>query len=242
MATHTSHTRAEHRRPPRGWDTEPVVSGRRHRPLVVALLAGAALVVVAGLVVLLTPDIPGTRGPRAPAPAPVVAPPRPFTVDLVVTDVATMDNDRLFGGTPAGTGPGVVRAAARSVERVIARYLTAAFVTPASRFSARPVRALVSDVGAVPRRELRGLGVLEVTDQRVDAGPVDATARVVTRDGAVAMVAVRYDARARLADRTDAEVRQRASLVFTPQRGGWRATAVDATLTVPDALVPEDRR
>jgi hypothetical protein len=86
--------------------------------------------------------------------------------------------------------------------------------------------------------DLAGLGVLGISVQRVEAEPVTARARVLTSGSEVALVVVRYDAHAQVVtgDGDSARLHQRATMVFVPEDGAWRAEAVSAELDLP---VPE---
>jgi hypothetical protein len=224
------------------WANVPVAVGHhRRRPgwgfVALTLMAAAAIVAV------FTSPAPITARPLRPAAAatsPTAPPSVPFDVAVEVTDVIPMDNDRLFGrDRDVAAADGAVDTATRAIEAVLQTYLDAEFVTPESRFSDQPLAGLLSQpaLEALPTNELAGLGVLGLSVRQVEGEPVLATARVLTSDSDPAIVEVRYDAHARVVLHNGAPVplRQRATMVFVPDDGGWRAEAVDVELDIPPA-------
>ncbi|HSK98134.1 MAG TPA: hypothetical protein VK891_16025 [Euzebyales bacterium] len=222
------------------WADAPVAVGHHRRRLGWGLVA-LILVVAVGLGALLTRSGPITAPPLPPAPAPTApAAPRsvPFDVTVEITDVVTMDNDRLFG-RDAEAADEAAETAVRAVEAVLQTYLDAEFVTPGSRFSDRPLRDLLSRraLTALQTEDLTGLGVLGLSVRQVVGEPVLATARVLTRGSDAAIVQIRYDAHARIMLHTGAPrpMRQNATMVFVPEDDQWRAQSVDVTLDIPPA-------
>jgi hypothetical protein len=177
----------------------------------------------------------GEPPPPAPAtpPLPVSA---PFDVVLDVVHVGSMDNDELFGRQIAIPDDAVAAATAQ-IGRALGRYLDAAFIAPQTRFSERPLAALLNRraLTALSDDDLAGLGALGIAVERVEPQPVTAKARVLTSGSDVAVVTVRYDARAQVVTHDGASVplRQRATMVFVPDRDGWLVAAVDANLDLP---------
>ena len=204
---------------------------------------GALLV----LVVVVAAALAFLVGRQAPAISPVApaepepAPPQtaasvPFDVAVEVRGVATMDNDGLFGRDTA-IPEGAADAAAQRVGATVQRYLDAEFVTPGTRFSDRPLSDLLSQraLAALSADALGGLGALDVSVRQVVAAPVTVTARVLTSGPDAVVVVVRYDAHAQVVteDGDTVPLRQRATMVFVPEDGQWRAEAVDAALDLP---------
>jgi hypothetical protein len=220
------------RTPTASWDATPVATDRHRRPWLWVMVPALLVVLALAAAVLLLSD--GAPRPLLPAP-----PVRVTTFDLTVrvTDVAEMDDDRVFARQPPVADDAVVDVAAREIAAVVTRYLDAAFVTPETRFSDQPLPALLSDDALAVSRgaDRAGLGVVDQAVRDVEPQPVQVTARMVTDDGEVALVAVRYDARARLvtADGVSGQLHQRARMVFVPRDEGWRADVVDVDLTVP---------
>jgi hypothetical protein len=215
--------------PPDTWADAPIAVGRHRRRLGFALI----MVVIAGIAAFVLFNSRGmsplSRAPGRPETAPSV----PFDVEVDVADVASMDNDVLFGRETAVPRDAVDRAT-RQVGEVVRRYLDAEFVTAETRFSDRPLAGLLSRraLHALTDDALAGLGVLEVAMEQVEAEPVTARARVLTSGSDVVTMTVRYEARATVTstDGDTAPLRQRATMVFAHEDDGWRAVAVDAVL------------
>jgi hypothetical protein len=216
--------------------TAPVAVGHpRRRPgwgLVVLVL-----LLVLTVVALLPRSAPTPDTTPAPVtPAPPASPSVPFAVAVDVREVTPLDNDGLFGRevTPPDDA---VDTAALQVEDVLQTYLNAAFVTSGTRFTGQPLADLLSPTALdeATDQDLAGLGALDLTVQRVKAEPVIASTRVLTRGDDVAMVEVRYEARAQVTagGGEPLVMHQRASMVFVPEDGTWRAEAVDAELGFP---------
>jgi hypothetical protein len=223
--------------PPDVSATAQVAVGRQHRRpgwgLVVLVLI--AVVVIA---VLLPTAGPSPETSSAPPPtAPDVPPPAPFMVTVDVTTVSPLDNDGLFGRDVTAPPDRAVHTAALEVEDAVQTYLNAAFVDADTRFTARPLAGLLAAPALEETHDvdLAGLGAVGIAVERVEAEPVSATARVLTNGGDVAMVQVRYDARAQIVgdDGRSGPLRQRATMLFVPEAGRWRAEAVDAELELP---------
>jgi hypothetical protein len=225
--------------PPDPWATAPVAVGHgRHRmwwvvvPAVVLIAAGALALIVGRQAPATSPSTPA--GPElVPQQAAASV---PFAVSMEVTEVASMDNDGLFGhGTVIPED--AVDTAVREVEQVLRTYLDAQFVTAETRFSDHPMADLLSRhaLAAVPTDDLDGLGVLGVPVRHVRAEPVAVTARVLTSRSDAAVVVVRYEARAEVTTEHGgtAPLQQRATMVFVPESGRWRARAVTAALDLP---------
>jgi hypothetical protein len=215
--------------PPDTWADAPIAVGRHRRRLGFALI----MVVIAGIAAFVLFNSRG-MSPLSPAPGrPETAPSVPFDVEVDVADVASMDNDVLFGRETAVPRDAVDRAT-RQVGEVVRRYLDAEFVTAETRFSDRPLAGLLSRraLHALTDDALAGLGVLEVAMEQVEAEPVTARARVLTSGSDVVTMTVRYAARATVTstDGDTAPLRQRATMVFAHEDDGWRAVAVDAVL------------
>jgi hypothetical protein len=215
--------------PPDTWADAPIAVGRHRRRLGFALI----MVVIAGIAAFVLFNSRG-MSPLSPAPGrPETAPSVPFDVEVDVADVASMDNDVLFGRETAVPRDAVDRAT-RQVGEVVRRYLDAEFVTAETRFSDRPLAGLLSRraLHALTDDALAGLGVLEVAMEQVEAEPVTARARVLTSGSDVVTMTVRYEARATVTstDGDTAPLRQRATMVFAHEDDGWRAVAVDAVL------------
>lgn len=225
-------TRERTERTRTAWDAAPVATGS-HGPrwpwilapalLLVLVLAAAALLLSNGEVRRLVPAS--------------LTPATTFDVTVRVAHVVEMDNDRVFGQRPTVADDAVVDAAARDIAAVVTRYLDAAFTAPATRFTDQPLPALLSHRALAGSRDAdrAGLGVLDVAVREVEPQPVRLTTHMVTSDGAVVLVAVRYDAHARLvtADGASGDLHQRARMVFVPQGSSWRADVVEADLTLP---------
>lgn len=217
--------------PPDPWVDAPIAVGRHRRRVGFALIA----LTIAGIVAFILFDSRG-MSPLSPGPGrPQTAPSVPFDVVVDVADVASMDNDVLFGRETASPPRDAVDRATRQVGEVVRRYLDAEFVTAETRFSDRPLAGLVSRraLDALTDDDvLAGLGVLEVAAEQVEAEPVTARARVLTSGSDVVVMTVRYEARATvmLTDGDTAPLHQRATMVFASEDGGWRAEAVDAVL------------
>jgi hypothetical protein len=222
--------------PPDPWSTNPIAAGRHRR-----LMWGAVvLVAVAAVVFMLTRTAPSTT-PTAPSnpeppPAEQIPPSIPFDVAIEVTDAASMDNDGLFG-EKAAVPNGAVDDAASQIGGVLDRYLDAQFITTETRFSDRPLSELLNEraLDALSDDDLAGLGVLGIAVQQVEAEPVTVTARALTSGSDVAVMVVRYDARAQVTteDGESAQLHQQATMVFVPEDGEWRAEAIDAELDLP---------
>lgn len=215
--------------PPDPWADAPIAVGRHRRRLGFALI----VLTIAGIAAFVLFDSRG-MSPLSPAPGrPQTAPSVPFDVLVDVADVASMDNDVLFGRETAVPRDAVDRAT-RQVGEVVQRYLDAEFVTAQTRFSDRPLAGLLSRraVDALTDDSLAGLGALGISVQQVEAEPVTASAQVLTSGSDVVIVTVRYEARAMVvsADGDNAPMVQRATMAFVPEDGGWRAEAVDAVL------------
>jgi len=220
------------------WATAPVAVGRhRHRAWWGVLLV---LLVVAGALAFLVGRRAPATSPTAPA-GPEPVPPRavisvPFDVTVEISDVASMDNDGLFGQDMV-IPEGAAAAASQQVEQTLQAYLDAEFVSPETRFSQQPLADLLSRraLAALPANDTAGLGALEVSVRQVRAEPVGVTARVLTSGSDAAVVVVRYDARAQVVtdDGDTVPLRQRATMVFVPEGGQWRAEAVNAVLDLP---------
>jgi hypothetical protein len=224
--------------PPDSWVTAPVTVGRHRRwlgwaPFVLVVVAVGALALLLGRQAPTT-SLPAQPQPEPPEPHTTVS--VPFDVAVEVADVATMDNDELFGKDTA-IPDRAVHIATREVDEVLTRYLDAEFVTAQTRFSDGPLADLLSERAsdALSEDDRAGLGALELSAQEVQAEPVAATARVLTSGSDVVVVAVRYDARALVVtDNGDTvTLRQRATMVFVPEDGGWRAEAINAVLDLP---------
>ena len=223
---------------PDPWAAAPVAVGRpRHRKqwglLVVLLIVAGAFAFLAGRQAPLTStSTPAGREPPLPRAQGSV----PFAVAVEVTEVTSMDNDRLFGHDTENH-EGAAEAAAQQVGDVLAAYLDAEFVAPGTRFLDLPLDDLLSRraQAALSGDDLAGLGVLGVSAGQVRGEPVAVTAQVLTSGPDAVAVVVRYDARAQLTtDDGDAvPLRQRATMVFVPEDGQWRAEAVDAALDLP---------
>jgi hypothetical protein len=224
--------------PPDSWVTAPVTVGRHRRwlgwaPFVLVVVAVGALALLLGRQAPTT-SLPAQPQPEPPEPHTTVS--VPFDVAVEVADVATMDNDELFGKDTA-IPDRAVHIATREVDEVLTRYLDAEFVTAQTRFSDGPLADLLSQRAsdALSEDDRAGLGALELSAQEVQAEPVAATARVLTSGSDVVIVAVRYDARALVTthDGDRVPLRQRATMVFVPEDGGWRAEAINAVLDLP---------
>lgn len=231
--------------PQDSWASAPVAVGRHRRRLGRAAVLCCVGVVLLGMALVWHGRAVPAAGPHATGPVarpetgPVTRPDMTsgqFDVTVEVTDVVSIDNDGMFGRRPSNPD-GAVEQATRDVAQVLDRYLDAQFVAADSRFSDRPVQVLLGqDLAArLSNADLSGLGVLDVAVAGADAEPVGATARVLTRGSDAVVVAVRYDARARVLTSAGDTVplRQRATIVFTSEHGTWRAAAVDATLDLP---------
>jgi hypothetical protein len=178
----------------------------------------------------------GPTGPGAPDAAGTPAPSQPIRVAIDATEVGSMDNDPLFG-EDAEMPHRAVHAAIRQVEDALETYLNAQFVAPATRFSERPLNGLLSRQAsqALSEDARAGLGALGISVSQVDSEPVAADARVLTRGDDAALVTVRYHLRGqvRTGDTDPVPLHQRATMVFVPQDGQWRADAIDAVLDLP---------
>ena len=210
------------------WAAAPVVSGRRRRPwpwiLVLLVLA------VAGGVMVATQRRPGTDAASAPA-----APTPGFEVTVRVADVASMDDNGIFGRRRVAADGRAVDTAARDIARAITDYLDAVFVTADTRFSDAPVASLLGPRArrAAENADLSGLGVVDADVSDVAPEPVVVTARLVTDEGDVVLAAVRYEASAELVmpDGRPGALDQRARMVLVDD-GGWRADVAEADLDV----------
>jgi hypothetical protein len=216
--------------PPDPWADAPIAVGRHRRRLGIALIA----LTIAGIAAFILFDSRG-MSPLSPGPGrPQTTLSVPFDVVVDVADVASMDNDVLFGRETASPPRDAVDRATRQVGEVVRRYLDAEFVTAETRFSDRPLAGLLSRraLDALTDDALAGLGVLEVAVEQVEAEPVTASARVLTSGSDVAVMTVRYEARATVmsTDGDTAPLHQSATIVFALEDGGWRAEAVDAVL------------
>jgi hypothetical protein len=185
-------------------------------------------VVIAGAWTLFGGPVPRVPGvPPAPR-----APNSTFDVTVRVADVAAMDDDRVFGRTP----PVADRAAVRAM--VVRAYLDGMFVTERTRLTATSLPGLLSPsaLAVIAPEDRAGLGAVGGSLRRIEPEPVTVVARVVTDDGAPALIDARYDARATLetGDGAAGPLQQQARMVFVRTGGRWRADIVDAVLRLPD--------
>lgn len=224
---------------PDPWANAPVAVGHQRRRLGWGLVALTLLGATTLVLLLLDRTAPPTAPSATSSSAPIMPDALesvPFDVTVEIAHGASMDNDGLFEERIAIPG-GAIETAGVAVADVLRGYLNAAFVTPETRFSERPVSGLLSRhaSAALSADDLAGLGALGISVQRVHAEPVTATAHVLTKGSDAVVVAIRYDARAQLLteDGESVPLHQRATMVFVPEDGSWRAEAVEASLDLP---------
>ena len=146
-----------------------------------------------------------------------------------------MDNAMLFGGRPDARRP-VVQRAGRSAVRTLERYLNAAFVAPKSRFTAGPLRPLLTQ-RAFAELTSQSRAALAARGPKFEGGrtgPAVARATVLYSRGDPLAVTLRYKAALRT-DTGDKSRRlvQQGTMVFVKAPNGWRADQVDVELIEP---------
>ena len=213
------------------------------------LVLGAAVAVAAVVLAILALTRDGAPIVAPPTPEPTASPaapvpqPEPFAVRLRAVGVQEMGNGWIYRRRPGNTTRGA-RRHARAAVRELNRFLDAALVDPATRFTDRPVnRLLTRDAeAALNRRGRRALAVGAPPIMGGRSGKARARA-VVLYDGKRAH-AVTLSYRARLnvlvpgADKAQ-PLRQRGVMVFVPTRAGWRADLVDVRTMLPQRVTGE---
>ena len=214
-------------------------------PRVRALLAAAVLLAIAGVVFAVlnltraqAPSVSQSAPPPTATPSPTepaLTQPEPFRVSIRKARGVATDNALLFGRRP-DERPKVAKQAARAAADALQRYLNAAFVSPKTRFTAAPIRTLLTprafdELGATDRRAL-GVGAPAIDGGKT--GKAVARALVMYRHAKPVAVTLRYRAgmRAAFGQRTQPLV-QRGTLVFVRVDKGWRADMAEVRLRLP---------
>ncbi len=205
-----------------------------------ALLALGLLVAVAGAVllarVLVRPGAPVAAPTPTASPTPTGAASQPFKVKLRSVRGEPIDDENLFGRQP-DVRRDVETRAARAATQALARYLNAAFVADNTRFTAAPLRPLLT---AEALRSLRGadrraLGQGGPRSASGDKSRARASAVVVYRGAQAYAVTLRYTAKMRMTSGSRrGPLTQSGVMVFVPGRTGWRADMVDVRLVAPE--------
>ena len=207
-------------------------------PLALVATGAMLVVVVAGGFLLLRPDGGPVAQPSpspSPSPSPTPAPDsEPFEVELTRTRVDTMGNGRIFGRNAGNTQRGTTAAAKEALEE-LATYLDAQFLDSDSRFTAAPMKALLTSRAEqeLGRRDRRALGADSRRDGPTRAGEAVARARVLYDGRTAHAVALTYRAAVTLRSEDsedDTRLVQSGTMVFVPAPGGWRADVVDVRL------------
>jgi hypothetical protein len=216
-------------------------SARRSSLIAVALVAAVATFL--GYLALRggepgTAPAPSPGATVTPSPTPIpLAQPEPFAVKLRGIGVREMDNRWLFRGKMGNTRRGAAKPARRAVAE-LRRYLNGALVTPGTRFTARPMRRLLTKPAEqlLRPRDRRALGV-GVADYAGGRSRVVKARAVVLYDGRKAhAVTVTYRARLDVlleGERRRRPLHQRGVMVFVPTAAGWRADMVEVRLRLP---------
>jgi hypothetical protein len=215
---------------------------------IVVVLAGVVVAVVAltrdEAPVVAPPPVTAQPSP-SPSPSPTAAPrvqPEPFDVTLRAVGVQEMGNGWIYRRRSGNTRKGAAKHARAAVAE-LNRYLDAALVDPATRFTDRPVNRLLTrraqqELNRRGRRAL-GVGAPEILGGRTGR----ATARaIVLYDGKNAhAVTVTYRARMNVSvegARRRQPLEQDGVMMFVPTRAGWRAEMVDVRTRLPQPRPP----
>jgi hypothetical protein len=213
-----------------------------------AVVAAAAVVAIVAVTrdeaPVVAPPPPVTAQP-SPSPSPTPAPrvqPEPFDVTLRGVGVQEMGNGWIYRRRSGNTRKGAAKHARAAVAE-LNRYLDAALVDPATRFTDGPVNRLLTrraqqDLNRRGRRAL-GVGAPEILGGRTGR----ATARaIVLYDGKNAhAVTVTYRARMNVSvegARRRQPLEQDGVMMFVPTRAGWRAEMVDVRTRLPQPGPP----
>ena len=209
------------------------------------LLIGLAVVVAAVGLFFLVRALSGDEEPIAapspsasPSPSPEPAEAKAFTVTLLKARGRALDSTNMYGRTPEPR-PTVVKAAAASAIKVLEAYLDQEFVAPKTRFTAAPLRLLLTGEA---RKQLApadraALGVSKLSKVKmVGGGKGKASVRaMVLHEGDDAhSVTLTYRATIPLIfDVKPQPLVQEGTMVFALTGAGWRADMIDVRLSLP---------
>lgn len=160
----------------------------------------------------------------------------PFEVRIDDIKVSGMDNAEILGRPATPIPDEGAEAAAAGARDALGRFLTAQLVDEATRFSAAPIDALLTDRAraALTEEDRAALGQLDLAVDRTITGPAATTATVLMDGPSPHAATLGYTALATVVaeDGTRAGVRYTGTMTFVPTEDGWRAEAVDVSLEV----------
>lgn len=209
------------------------------------LLIGVAVLLAAVSLFLVSRSPRAAQPAAAPAPAEVtpfaspapekVAQPRPFKVKIVKARGVRTVSSNLYGRR-APAEPKVVKSAAANAGRTLERYLNAEFVNKRSRFTAKPVRKLLTPQAykSLRKSQRAALGVASLKVLGGTNGKARARAIVMHRGGTAYAVTMKYRATIKLIlDTKPRPLVQTGTIVFTRGNRGWRGDMVEINLSRP---------
>lgn len=187
-------------------------------------------------VLLCAAVVPACTGGEPPAAgAQAQADPALFDLRVERIRVTGMDNAEILGVAATPVRDEAASAAVRGARRVLLDFLNAQLLAEATRFSAGPVDALLTDraKAVVTPEDRAGLGQLDLPVERTKRGPASATATVLVHGDAPHAVTLAYTALLTIvASDGESPVKQHGTITFVPTDEGWRAEAVDVSLEV----------
>ncbi|HUH07097.1 MAG TPA: hypothetical protein VML96_04735 [Egibacteraceae bacterium] len=186
-----------------------------------------------------SPGASATATPSpTPTPTPTQPPAEPFELTQEDAFMYSMSNNGVFGAERPEPDVAAAEAAAEDVVSLVRDYLDAVFVSPATRFTAEPLDALMSPtvLAALTDEDREALGALDLQVERTETGEATAKPRVLIDGSTVHSVTITFDA-GLTAVTADGEtpLRQRGTLVFFPSDGGWQVIGLDVVLQTPDS-------
>lgn len=205
------------------------------------LLIGLAVVVTAAGLFFVVRAMSGAQAPlAAPSPSVTASPERvaqakPFTVTVAAARGQSLDSTNMYG-RPQTEKPNVVKSATNQATKVLERYLNRQFVVPKSRFSAKPLVALLSGQArrGLTKADRAALGVARLKPLGGGAGKARVRSLVLHRGNTPHVVTIRYRATIPLIlDEKPQKLVQQGTMVFASTQKGWRADMVDVRLSLP---------
>lgn len=178
--------------------------------------------------------------PSEAAPSPELAQAQPFKVEVTKSRGVAIDSSNLYG-RKAPAQPAVVKRATQRAVAQLERYLNSQFISGGARFSAAPIRNLLTleAFKGLSKADRAALGVASL--KPLGGGNSKAKARsVVLHLGNDAYgVTLKYRAKVKLIlDSKPQPLIQEGTMVFTPGKKEWLADMVDVRLSLPSAPKP----
>lgn len=208
----------------------------------------AVLVVAGGLFALvragsndptataMPPPSPTEVASATPSPKPRAPRPEPFRVKLAKVEGQSLRSSNLFGRGPDNR-PKAAKKAAKKATGALQRYLNAAFVNEKSRFTAKPIKRLLTTKAfdQLPRRQRKALGLKGPAYDGARTRKARAVATVLHLGDRVHGVTLEYTASMKIIRKgVGRPLHQTGTMVFVRGPQGWRADSIDVRLTLPD--------